>query len=263
MGFTTNDETADIFVDQLWSKGRLSGVYQLSSLVELDLLYAEQYDTGVIGDLWKDHHERLANFIASNIDNQPIFEIGGAHSILSVESARYGFDDWTIIEPAPNPLSGCNAVIHQGFFDAETKLSNQNVLVHPHVLEHVYNPLNFLQLCHNQLKAHGVIIFSVQKIHQIVKHNYSNAFNFEHTIFLTRHIIDFMLSKVGFSIGAIKFFHPDHSSFYYCTKTLPNPTAFLRLETDYDVIFRKYWGKFRKDIVQVNGVIDDLDGPFL
>jgi hypothetical protein len=41
MGFTTNDETADIFVDQMWSKGRLSGVYQLSSLVELDLLYAE------------------------------------------------------------------------------------------------------------------------------------------------------------------------------------------------------------------------------
>lgn len=65
MGFTANDETADIFVDQLWSKGRLSGVYQLSSCVELDLLYAEQYDTGVIGYIWKHHHERLASFIAS------------------------------------------------------------------------------------------------------------------------------------------------------------------------------------------------------
>ena len=104
MGCTAQKYESDIFIDQIWAKSKANGVYQLSNLVDLNLLYAEQHDAGVVGNIWMQHHKKFAQFISSNTKVQPILEIGGAHGILSVEANNLGFADWTIIEPSPAPV---------------------------------------------------------------------------------------------------------------------------------------------------------------
>ena len=59
MGCTAKSKHSDIFVDQIWAKSDTNGVYQLANLVELDLLYAEQHDAGVVGNIWMQHHKKF------------------------------------------------------------------------------------------------------------------------------------------------------------------------------------------------------------
>lgn len=48
---------------------------------------------------------------------------------------------------------------------------------------------------------------------------YTNCLNFEHTIFITEPLIDFLLTSSGFEIIDKKYFKEDHSIFYKCIRT--------------------------------------------
>lgn len=261
MGCHYGDLKDDMCIDQVWSKGKKSGVYQLSRLIELDLLYAVQHDAGVVGDIWKQHHKQFAKFIAERIDSAPILEIGGAHGILSVEGQQHNFSNWTIVEPAPTPVEECTAKYIKGFFDAHTPVGKQKVIVHSHVLEHIYNPLKFLSNCHDFLDSDGKLLFSVPNIFEMVRRGYSNAINFEHTIFLTENIIQFLLGKTGFEILDKQYFHEDHSIFYFCKKTIKASDPELILEHDYDEIFCSFWDKFNSDAIDISKKINGVNQP--
>lgn len=261
MGCTAKSKHSDIFVDQIWAKSDTNGVYQLANLVELDLLYAEQHDAGVVGNIWMQHHKKFSEFISSRIKPQPILEIGGAHGILSVETSSSGFIDWTIIEPAPLPVEHCKATFIKGFFEENYEKGHQNVIVHSHVLEHIYDPLKFLQLCYNKIGDDGEMLFSIPNIFEMVKRKYSNSINFEHTIFLSENILYFLLSKTGFEIQKKEYFHDDHSIFYHCKKVLPKMDVPLTLEDEYDNIFREFWKDFKIDATALNESVKEVKDP--
>ena len=54
---------------------------------------------------------------------------------------------------------------------------------------------------------------------EMLRRNYTNCLNFEHTIFLTEELIEFMLSNYGFEILKKDYFLDDHSIFYSTKKT--------------------------------------------
>ena len=63
MGCVDTPETDDVFVDAIWSISKSSGVIQLQRLIPLNLLYQEQHDSGVVGDIWMQHHRAFADFL--------------------------------------------------------------------------------------------------------------------------------------------------------------------------------------------------------
>ena len=50
-----------------------------------------------------------------------------------------------------------------------------------------------------------------------LERKYTNAINFEHTMFLTDYFVDYLFVKYGFSIKD-KYFYKDHSVFYVAEK---------------------------------------------
>ena len=60
---------------------------------------------------------------------------------------------------------------------------------------------------------------------------YTNCLNFEHTIFITEPLIEFLLSLSGFEIVDKKFYKQDHSIFFNCIKT--NKSKTIRLAKNY------------------------------
>jgi len=59
--------------------------------------------------------------------------------------------------------------------------------------------------------------FSIPNLYHWLKNKYTNCLNFEHTIFLTEHIVDALLNNAGFTIIK-KSNYKSHSIFYLCKK---------------------------------------------
>ena len=62
------------------------------------------------------------------------------------------------------------------------------------------------------------MIFSLPNMEEMLKRNYTNCLNFEHTVFITEPYIEFFLSKYGFRLIEKKYFKDDHSIFYAYVK---------------------------------------------
>jgi len=265
MGCVDTNPSSDIRIDQIWSKGINSGVIQLELLAPLELLYQSQHDAGVVGALWMEHHEAFASFIKKRYPSGPVLEIGGAHGILSKIANNERDYDWTIIEPAPNPAIGVDAKYIKGFFgDTKHNFTNIKCMVHSHVFEHLYNPIDFLKKSYESMDKESSMYFAVPNIFEMVERGYSNSINFEHTIFLCEEITEYLFKKQGFNIIEKEFFKEDHSIFYHCkpAKHLNSSDDIkLDLPKNYTQVFKNFWHNFETDAKNLNNIIKDKNNP--
>ncbi len=219
MGCTDQSYEDDLFADQTWQISKSNGVIQLKELIPLNILYKNSHDSGLVGAKWLKHHEEFGDFVLKNSPKN-ILEIGGAHGILSKKCMDKEKLNWTIIEPNPSPVKNCKANFIKGFFDDEFELKESiDTIVHSHVLEHIYNPVEFMKNTSNFLQTGQKLIFSIPNMEVMLRNKYSNCINFEHTYFLTEDIADYLLTSNGFSIKNKQYFENDHSIFYSCVKT--------------------------------------------
>ena len=214
MGCVEHNVDEDIHADMTWAISKTTGILQLTNLIPLEILYESDHDSGVIGDIWLDHHKHFAEFI-SDFNPKVLLEIGGAHGILSREYLKKNQAEWIILEPNPSPAEGVRAKFIKGFFDDKFIFNDKvDTIVHSHVLEHIYYPDEFTSHISNFLEEGQNLIFSIPNMEEMLKKNYTNCLNFEHTIFLTEPYIDYFLTKHGFKQVAKKYFREDHSIFY-------------------------------------------------
>lgn len=214
MGCTTAARDTDVLADMSFWISRSTGMIQLNPLLPLDVLYPEAHGAGCVGRLWAVHHRSLAEFIANHAPKS-VLEVGGAHGILALNYQSLASIPWTIVEPNPTPVSGCNARILKGFFDEHFQLDEEvDVVVHSHVFEHMYDPAKFVSHLASFLQPGKKLIFSVPNMRVMVERKYTNCLNFEHTIFLTEDYIELLLGQAGFRVLEREYFMDDHSIFY-------------------------------------------------
>jgi len=214
MGCVEGNESEDQFTEMNWHISRSSGLIQLSPVLPLEILYQIGHGSGSTGALWDAHHSAFASFI-HEFSPRSVLEIGGCHGILAKKFHSFAEADWTIIEPNPMPVAGVPAKIIQGFFDESFIYEEPyDCLVHSHVLEHIYEPDQFMRHLAGFISEGKHIIFSVPNMEVMLMRKYTNCINFEHTIFLTEPYIDFLLVKHGFRLLRKEYFLEDHSIFY-------------------------------------------------
>lgn len=219
MGCTNQKKELDLLSDMNWNISRESGAIQLNPLLPLEVIYKEQHGSGCVGDLWNQHHMAFARFV-HYFNFKTVLEIGGLHGILN--KLYQDLDrtiDWTIIEPNPIPVEGATAQFIKGFFDDQFKLDKSvDAILHSHVFEHIYDPHVFLNYISNFLADGKYLLFSLPNLEEMLRRNYTNVINFEHTIFLTEPYIEYLLSKYHFRIIKREYFKEDHSIFYACVR---------------------------------------------
>jgi hypothetical protein len=218
MGCVKHDIKQDLCADMTWSISKANGIVQLRRLVPLNVLYGSQHDSGLIGGVWIEHHQQFAKFIQEQ-SPKSIFEIGGAHGILSREYKKENPINWTILEPNPVPAEGVDAIFIKGFFNDKFTFDGEiDTIIHSHVFEHVYYPDEFISHISKFLEEGQKLIFSLPNMEEMLKRNYTNCINFEHTVFITEPYVDHLLSKHGFKQVAKQYFKDDHSIFYAYVK---------------------------------------------
>jgi len=219
MGCTDQPEHLDVYEDMIWSISQSSGLIQLKKLLPLNILYREPHGSGSIGGLWHQHHSKFAEFI-NKANPKSVLEIGGGHGLLEKEYQHYGDTVWTIIEPNPSPVDGCKASFIRGFFGRNLCLSyTPDVVVHSHVMEHVYMPKVFMEDLSTFMKVGSYLIFSIPNMGAMMERKYANCINFEHTILLTEPYVEYLLSVYGYEIESKEYFKSDHSIFIKAVKS--------------------------------------------
>ncbi len=222
MGVTEQDIKEDLFADEFWTISRGSGMVQLEQLVPAHILYAKSHNAA-IGKVWKNHHEKFADFLHENMGKEGILEIGGGNGILnSIYNEKYQPINWTIIEPS-NVIRtpGCTANYLKSFWNESFNFKlldfKFDTLVHTHLMEHQFDLQDFLALNRKALKVGGKMIFSIPNLKVCMENKYPYALNFEHTFLIIEEIVDLFLKVYGFELEDKSYFE-DHSIFYSTKK---------------------------------------------
>jgi hypothetical protein len=226
MGCTDTLQTSDMVAEMSFWISRSSGMIQLNPLLPLDILYPEAHGAGLVGASWATHHQIFADFIGK-YNPSSVLEIGGAHGVLATKYLAKKKLPWTILEPNPTPIEGCEAQIIKGFFDDNFRFTGDvDAIVHSHVFEHIYDPDIFVNHLAGFLKLGQKLIFSVPNMRVMLERKYTNCLNFEHTVYLSEDYIEHLLAKHGFRLLSREYFLDDHSIFYsFARATETVPTA--------------------------------------
>ena len=210
-GCVDSPQSEDITADMEWQISRDSGVIQLKTLLPLNVVYQAQHTTSAIGKLWGEHHKAFAEFIR-RYNPASVFEIGGAHGILST----YFKDiDWAIVDHNPAPVEGCHAHFKTGAFEDDLDLPYYfDAVVHSHVFEHIYEPREFVKNLQKAMVAGRKMLFSVPHLASWLERKFTNCLNFEHTVYLIEPYIEYLLSHHGFRVVTKEYWGDGHSIFY-------------------------------------------------
>ena len=256
MGTTHQLPESDLFNDMIWG-ATSNGIVHLQSRLPLDVLYAESHNSGLIGEVWKQHHMEFANFISEFSPNN-ICEIGGGHGILSQNyQLNSTFQSWEIFEPNPVSESQSNVSIRKELFTEDTKVEKKDCFVHSHLFEHLYDHQTVLKKIHRNLEDSGKMIFSVPNLSKMVENGYVNSLNFEHVTYLTEKLINHILNSCGFKVIRKKYFLEDHSIFYAAEKVENQKHLQFNESENIDHVLR-FFNRLSDDVERMNSALQKL-----
>jgi 2-polyprenyl-3-methyl-5-hydroxy-6-metoxy-1,4-benzoquinol methylase len=221
---------------------------QLDKLIPLNILYSKSHNTISVGKIWNGYFQLFGNTIQPYISNKNILEIGCPSGKIVSQVAQY--NKWYIVEPNINKeiVFPENSICIETFFDDSFSLNDTiDIIIHSHLFEHIYEPNRFLKKCYEILNENGEMIFGVPNMQYMVDTTIFMGIMFEHTIFLNKEIIVYLLNTNEFEIVEI-IDYLQHSTIYHTRKTqiLPNKSPFQ---------LTNYYSHFMNSIHEYNSFI--------
>jgi hypothetical protein len=263
MGCTEQSSSEDILSDMSWKISKESGMIQLNPLLPLNVVYSAEHGSGTTGKAWDEHHSSFSEFVYK-FKPKSILEIGGLHGILAEKYLELDSNvKWTMIEPNPTVNPNLPIKVIKGFFnDKFTSDEKFEAVIHSHVLEHVYNPDEFISHKSSFMNDGDLLIFTLPNMQVMLENNYTNCINFEHTMYLTEPYIEYFLNKYNFELVKKQYFRKDHSIFY-CAKKLNNVSGNLPegLYEKNKSTFQQYINTHLNDVSNINKIINETNLP--
>ena len=209
---------------------------QLNKLVPLNILYDKSHNYISFGKTWDGYFSLLIEKINHIAYEKTILEIGCPSGKLANKCKDY--KKWYIVEPNKNESIQFNekTFFIETFFDSDFETNDTvDIIVHSHVFEHIYSPNDFLKKCYDVLPDDGQMIFGVPNMEYMASNNinlFVGVF-FEHTIFLNKENITFLLEQNGFSILEI-IDYENHSTIYHVKKHIKKRKDTLQIYNYYN-----------------------------
>jgi len=254
MGCVDTPAEEDLFFDQVWGVSD-NGLVQLKTLIDPNILYENSHTPGSVGKIWQQHHKRFFDFIRDNSEGvEKYLEIGGASGSLwnnfSTLESEFSYE---IIEPSYQESSDERLKYIRGFYETQSFGEKYKCIIHSHVFEHAYNPIDFLKKIFEDLTDDGVQFISIPNMKYWLRQGYTNTINFEHTYYLDEFVLEHVLLKAGFVIE--KKIVDNHSIFVKAIKS-DDDAVDVNFEYSKD-LFLDYIYKLKSD---VSTIVDSISG---
>lgn len=243
-----------------------TGIIQLKKYPTFDDMYISAHNSST-GKVWNDLFELMAEKtlnIVDKINNPKILEIGGGALLLASKILKNNtnIEKYDIFEKNSSLKYSTDERIHliEEYFDSNTRISYKpDIIIHSHVLEHVWNPVEFISAIKDiSCNYHCFIVPNLQVTFE---KKYTNAINFEHNFFITEPYIDTILHNNNFEIIE-KEYYLDHS-IIYITKYIEKeiiPQSFPNLYDKYNQLAIDFKDYHNNEIVKINKKIEKFDG---
>jgi SAM-dependent methyltransferase len=194
---------------------------QLDKLIPLEILYSNSHNYNSVGETWKGYFQLFNENISKILKDKNVLEIGCPSGKIALSHNNY--KKWYIVEPNKNKSICFNEKITfiESFFDDKFIINDKiDVIVHSHLFEHIYEPNIFLKKCYEIIEENGEMIFGLPDMQYISENKLSLFLGifFEHTIFLNKDNIVFLLNQNGFDIIDI-IDYKNHSTIYHVKKS--------------------------------------------
>jgi predicted SAM-dependent methyltransferase len=233
---------------------------QLDDLVNLATLYSNSHNYTSVGNVWEKYFSLFIENIEKLVNDKIVLEIGCPSGKIATNLKNY--NKWYIVEPNKNPnvIFNEKIIFMNNYFDNDFILQDKvDVIVHSHLFEHIYEPNNFLSKCYDILNDNGEMFFGVPNMQTFVDTPicpFVGVF-FEHTIFLNKENITYLLKRNNFEIIKI-IDYVSHSTLYHCKKIYPSsqiPIETFSITNYYDSFFDTL--EYYKTFIQMcNDVIE-------
>lgn len=201
MGCIDAPPNMDIFADMKWGYSSYSGLVQLMNLIPPEILYSKHHNPGVTGKTWEDHHYNFSKIIKTS-PFKKCLEVGGATGTLF----KHFLDTdekftWSVLEPSGVfNIKDERVFVINDYFENYTPKEKYDIVVHSHVLEHVYEPMTFIEKVKDVLVDGGYQYISIPNMRDWLSKGYTNTLMFEHTYYIDEYVLEFILNNNGFII---------------------------------------------------------------
>lgn len=236
---------------------------QLDNLIPLNILYSQSHNYTSIGKVWNEYFNLFCELVTPIVYNKIILEIGDPSA--KIANRINEFNKWYIIEPNKNLNINLKKNIEfiEGFFDNNFTIDNQiDIIIHSHLFEHIYEPNQFLTKCYKLLIQNGEMFFGVPNMEHIGKNGLCLflGVSFEHTIFLNKQNIIFLLESNGFEIINI-YDYLSHSTLYHVKKTNKNNQLNMIPINNFKNLFTEILNNYDNFINNTNNIISKSNLP--
>ena len=226
---------------------------QLDQLIPLDVLYSSSHNTISVGKTWEKYFEVFCNKVGEIVGGGIVLEIGDPSGRIAGVLDNY--KDWYIVEPNKNESVQWKENVHfiEGFFDEAFSLGfSVDRIIHSHVFEHMYSPNVFLKKCWDVLNEGGEMFFGIPNMEHIAQLGLApcSGVFFEHTIFLSKENIEYLLKRNGFKILSV-YDYEHHSILYHVQKCMPSMVDLVPITN--------YRGLFLESIEEWKGIVRLVD----
>jgi SAM-dependent methyltransferase len=260
-GCVDHPASEDLRADLSWAICPRSGVIQLDRLLPPEIVYQAQHVEGV-GPTWARYYQAFAQYLVPKLGKN-VLEIGGGSGQLAEVAVSLRPDlHWTLLEQNPTHPGSDRISIIKRYFDESFKAPGKvDTVVISQVLEHAYDPTSFLKTIHRTLPEGGSLLMAYPDLKLWLERKYTNAINFEHSMFLTDYFVDYLLRREGFEIRD-KRPYPEHSFFYDCVKTSRPQAepAFENKYEEYKKIYLDYKNYYESLVQSLNKQVSQFKG---
>ena len=255
----------DKYLDMEYQICKDTGIIQLKNYPLFSDMYITAHNSS-FGNVWNVLFDIMAKKIleiTSKMNNSKIVEIGGGALLLAskiLEDSSIGSYD--VYEKNYSKIFTNDArlkLIDNYFTDKTTLNYEPDIIIHSHVLEHVWHPVDFISAIKNcKCKYHCFIVPNLQVTFE---KKYTNSQNFEHNFLIAEPYIDVILHNNNFEIIE-KEYYLDHS-IIYITKYIEKdiiPKSFPNLYNKHKQLVIDYRNYYETIINDFNNKLDYFDG---
>ena len=194
-------------------RGLISLVRTPELLENLTKVYELDYNIGYIQEQYDiaqpfvdDFRKFLFKYSNALPLNSEILEIGCGGAILLKELKELGFRTFGV-DPSPTAIRAAekyDLTLIPKFFDPELFSEPFSLIFHSDVLEHAFDPREFIDEQRTVLKPHGLIIISVPNAQENIEYGDISMAMHQHLQYFTPESLSKLMEIAGFEILEIK-----------------------------------------------------------
>lgn len=243
-----------------------TGIIQIKNAPCLEDIYLTPHNLHS-GNIWNKLFTVFSNMLNKYIEsNINVLEIGGGTLLLASNILKNNkINKYKVYEKHLSLKHSSDkriSIIEEYFLNNTIINDKYDFYIHSHVLEHVWNPREFIETIRNNIDVGSYHCFIVPNLKETFSNKYTNALDFEHNFFIIEDYIDIILHNNNFELLE-KEFYLDHS-IIYITKKIDNSNLIIKkfpnLYHENKQIANNFYNYHIDLISKLNNQINEFEG---